>query len=277
VNKPDFIGVGAARCATTWISQCLNAHPDIYMANGDGKTYFFNRYYEQGIKEYKKFFTNAPTHSIKGEQTETYLFDDEVPFRIAQNFPDAKIIAIFRNPVERAFSTYLHLVRDGFLKPNTFEVEIQLKDKIFIRDNLYYDRLKPYFDLFPKENIHVQLYDNIKKDPKECLRNLYDFIGVDCSFVPHSFDKKINATVAPRFSSLNKAMTLLGWLMRDFGMVTLRYKIRNSSLMKSLRFKQTDQAKLQIPPRAKKMLQDRFHDQNEKFARLIQQDLSPWE
>jgi len=277
LNKPDFIGIGAARCATTWLSQCLHTHPEIYMAKGDGKTYFFNRYYDQGIREYESFFASAPASSIKGEFTETYLFDDEVPIRIARHFPNIKIIAVFRNPVERAYSTYLHLVRDGFLQPNSFEAEIKLKKKIFIKDSLYYARIKPYFDLFPKENIQISIYENIQKDPQSFLRTLYEFIGSDNTFTPSFVNKKINPTLAPRFSFLNKFMTLSGWAMRDLGLVSLRYRIRNSQIMKSLRFKKTDLHKPEMPLETRKMLCDIFHDSNDKLARLIQEDLSFWQ
>ncbi|MCI5145086.1 MAG: hypothetical protein D3923_06030, partial [Candidatus Electrothrix sp. AR3] len=264
-------------CATTWTSLCLNAHPDIYMAQGDGKTYFFNRYYEQGLQGYARFFAQAPAGLSKGEQTETYLFDDQVPQRIAQELPDVKIFAIFRNPVERAFSTYLHLVRDGILKPGTFAEEIRLKDKIFIRDSLYAERFKSYYDLFPAENIHVQLYEDIKNDPKKFLQELYGFIGVDNDFLPPLFDQQVNATVAPRFPWLNKLMTLSGWLMRDLGMVKFRYAIRNSALMGALRFKQTEQPKLAMPSAIETMLYEIFQKPNEEFARLIQRDLSEWQ
>ena len=114
----DFIGIGAERSGTTWVSNCLNDHPEICFSK-QKEIFFFNKLdrhflklenlrYKRGINWYKGFFNHCAPGAIKGEFTPTYLFCPYAPRRIKSYFPNVKIVVCLRDPVERAFSQYLH-------------------------------------------------------------------------------------------------------------------------------------------------------------------------
>lgn len=271
---PDFIGIGPARSATTWMYDCLNCHPDICMAKWDKKTHFFDLYYGKGLDWYEQFFADCKTNAMKGELTETYIFYDEIPQRIKKHCPKIKIFTCLRDPIERAFSTYLHLVRDGAIT-DTFEESITKHRKMIVTDTLYYDHLKHYFDLFPREQIHVCLFDDLKNDKDNFLIALYNFLGVDPDFVPPMVNEKKNKTEQPRFVLLNKILLHGHFILRDIGLYKYLIPIKDSTFMRKLRFR--DKGELpKMTEEAYEELREIFLPQVEKLAVLIDRDLSAW-
>ena len=110
--QPYFLGIGAQKSATSWISKCLNEHPDICVALSK-ETHFFSddKRFSQGIEHYKLYFTNCCNKNIhKGEYSTTYLFSKFAPQRICNMYPDVKLIVSLRNPVDRAISHIKHLI-----------------------------------------------------------------------------------------------------------------------------------------------------------------------
>lgn len=272
---PDFIGIGPARSATTWIYECLRNHPQICMAKWDKKTHFFDLYYDKGLKWYETWFSHCSAELTKGELTETYFFYDKVPELIHKHCPNIKIVTCLRNPIDRAFSAYLHLIRDGAFT-YSFEKAITQNEKIFITDNLYYDHLKLYFELFPKEHIHVSLFEDVKNDPVDFLQNIYSFIEVDNQFLPSNYDRKSNVTEQPRFPLLNKIMLHSHFLLRNVDLYKYIVPIKDSKIIQRLRFKDREGASINIAPETRKKLQCIFDPQIEKLAELIGRDLSHW-
>ena len=117
-TKIDFIGIGAPKCGSTWVSKCLEEHPEIlFSASKTRKELrFFNhanflpdvyesyihidKYEEKGLKWYYEQFPNNESGIIKGEFSTLYLFDEQAPNRIMKHFPDVKILVTLRQPVD---------------------------------------------------------------------------------------------------------------------------------------------------------------------------------
>jgi hypothetical protein len=117
----DFIGIGAAKCGTTWLAKCLEEHPDILMSSGKSKKelLFFNNsesvdkfrdekvsYFDKGYSWYLKQFPDPEIGKIRGEFTTLYLTDTDAAKRIKEFNPNVKIIAILRNPINMINSTH---------------------------------------------------------------------------------------------------------------------------------------------------------------------------
>ena len=272
---PDFIGIGPARSATTWIYECLRAHPRICMAKFDKKTHYFDLYYERGSKWYEDLFSDCKEDHRKGELTETYIFYDEIPERIYRLCPHVRLFSCLRHPVERAFSAYLHLLRDGaFTWP--FEEALEREPKIFITDNLYYDHLKRYFDFFPKENISITLFEDVKQDPRTYLRNMYTFLDVEPDFLPADYNQKRNITEQPRFPLLNKLMLHGHFVLRDLDLYKYVVPLKETRLIQRLRFKTSGGLLPVMQEDTQKRLQDMFRPQIERLGELIGRDVSHW-
>lgn len=272
---PDFIGIGPARSATTWLYDCLNSHPQICMAQWDKKTHFFDLYFERGTEWYENFYSHCPEGSKSGELTETYIFYDEIPQRIHEHYPDVKIFTCLRNPVDRAFSAYNHLIRDGAIT-DTFEQAIEKYRKALITDSLYYDRLKPYFSLFTREQIHVSFFEDVNEDPVSFLKDIYGFLGVDNEFSPPDHEQKRNVTENPRFPLLNKMMLFTHFWLRDHDLYKYFLPLKNSKIIQRIRFKDQQGPPPSMTPEARKKLHDIFDPQIVALADLIERDLSHW-
>lgn len=198
-RSPDFIGVGSEKAATGWIYECLDDHPEICGSNPKETTFFLYDYkYQKGIDFYLKYFAHCPNEKIKGEISPGYLFSPKVPRRIYAHFPNIKIIICLREPVEKIYSVYrFHCkVKERLSIYKSFEDALKF-DPDLIKRGFYYRQVKPYFDLFPRKNILVLFYEDIKKDQIAFIQNIFSFLGVkELDFIPPTIKKKVNATGA---------------------------------------------------------------------------------
>lgn len=208
-NNVRFIVIGSVKCATTWISRCLKSHPEICMPDHK-ELKFFNRrdQYSQGINHYVNQFAHCDGAKAVGEFTPRYLHDgQEVAKRIHDAFPDAKLIVCLRDPIERAFSHYRYAKRKRNEPSNSFREAMNRRNDY--RDwGLYAKQLKPYFDLFPKDQILILQYERIRGREQAFMEELYRFLGVDDRHVSPQLHTRVNKTsaIAYRFGAINRAI-----------------------------------------------------------------------
>jgi hypothetical protein len=206
---PNFLIVGGPRCGTTYLHQCLAEHPDIYMAglSYSGDINFFNpgsgisaiRYYDRGMAWYESLFDGRRCETAVGEKSAHYFADPEVPARIFEHIPEAKLIVAIRNPVERAYSDFWY--SRGKLPAEMGFVEACQSstgyERWFMESGLYYQHLQRFLEFFSKDRIHIVVNDFLRSDPRAELTKLFDFLGVDSTFIPSCVDHKINGAIGP--------------------------------------------------------------------------------
>ena len=120
--KPDFIGIGAQKCATAWLYNILADHPVICLAappDGDKYTKFFSYFCEEGIEWYERHFEKQQ-NEITGAYSISYFCNLEVQERIYNYSPEIKLIVSLRHPVERAFPNHKHETNLDFLVKSLF-------------------------------------------------------------------------------------------------------------------------------------------------------------
>src|SRR6266508_1178917 len=133
-----------------------------------------------------------------------------------REIPDVRLIAILRDPAERAYSSYLHMVRDGREPLSSFDEALKEEDARvaaeweplwhYTRLGFYHTQLQRYYDQFPREQIAVCLYDDFEADPTRVVQGIFSFLGVDPSFVPDmSTRHKVAGT--PRSAALHAVLT----------------------------------------------------------------------
>lgn len=196
--KVDFIGVGAARSGTTWLYNCLKEHPDVTVSSIK-EVHFFDKdeHFNKGLPYYGKFFGRESTSKIVGEITPAYLTCTACPERIAQCFPQAKLILCLRNPVDRFISGYKYKIRRaGLLTEHQTLPEAIRSDTSLLEDGLYAKHLKRYLEWFPIGQIHIIFYGDISKRPGNVLRRVYTYLGVAPDFEPPSMNQIINSSEA---------------------------------------------------------------------------------
>lgn len=219
--KITFIGIGAPKCATTWISECLREHPDVYMSIRK-ETHFFTDNYSKGMQWYASNFTEAQKYLAVGEFSTSYLYESSIAKEINYLFGNIKILVAIRNPVDRFLSHYKYYLRSGQLPPeyklldkNNFDSAVK-KFPDLIRDGYYFKYLKPYLDTFGKNNIYILIQEDIENNPGIEVKNLYKFLEVNTEFIPTIVNKKVSKSIVPKLFWLEKSRQKVFWMLMQF-------------------------------------------------------------
>lgn len=180
----DFLIIGAAKSATTWLQKSLTQTPSIYMPGPE--MHFFSREYHRGMDWYRSQFEDCEAASLIGEKSNSYLAEPQAASRIRHDFPDVRLIVQLRDPVQRAYSDYCMLYRRGSV---TGEIRRYLDpdvaaDQRFLSDSRYGHHLKRFFDLFPSEQILLLAYEDILQAPEEHVRKASEHIRYTGDLLP---------------------------------------------------------------------------------------------
>ena len=233
----NFIGIGAQRAATSWIYSCMYEHPEICAP--EKEIHFFSRprYEEKGIAWYKNIFASrCPSESVKGEYSTSYLYDDHTAARIHEHFPDAKILVSLRNPTERAASQYALHAKVGWIDPEEVSFEqFVATEKSVKEQGLYYNQLKRYYDLFPKENIHVMVKEQIDTEPEQVIKGLFTFLEVDTNFTPSLLNREINSDNTPKRLWIDRSIQHVANFMYKNGLDRIVFAIKKAGIPAAIR------------------------------------------
>ena len=213
--KISFIGIGAAKSGSTWLSSLLEQHPDIEFPHLKEVTFFnkfdfdgsFNKKYEYAEEYYHSLFKNKK-HKC-GEWSPHYLYDSHAAQKIKNYSQNVKLIVSLRNPVDRLYSHFLYdqHFNENISKKISFSKAVT-KYNYLVDAGFYYNQLKNYFSIFPAENIKIIVFENAINKQQQTIKELYDFIGVNSDFIP-DFTVK-NKSKKVKFSLLNKILYIPG-------------------------------------------------------------------
>ncbi len=170
------------------------------------------------LEEYRALFRDVAGEKAVGEASPVYLCAPKTAARMQALVPQARLIAILRHPVERAYSHYLHLIRDG-VEPLTDFAQALAAEDARVRDNWEYrwryrelgrysTQLERFFERFDRRQIKVYLYEEFDSQPQQVLRDIYRFLGVDESFVADT-SVRYNASGVPRNKLMHAALSRL--------------------------------------------------------------------
>ncbi|EGW37828.1 sulfotransferase [Desulfosporosinus sp. OT] len=211
--KPNFICVGAQKSGTTTLHDILQQHYDIYLPK-QKETKFFKNDFHKGLEFYvNEYFDEVTNEKIIGEIDPEYMFYEDVPKKIYDLLGiDIKIIFLLRNPMTRAYSHYLMSKRRGYDRLS-FEEAISTEEQRINQGDfeknhlsyktrgLYYQQISRYLKYFSHENMKVVLFEEFIKNPKELIKEILDFLGVNRN-VPLNYNQKSNKAIAPKSTFL---------------------------------------------------------------------------
>ncbi|HIP78660.1 MAG TPA: sulfotransferase [Kiloniellaceae bacterium] len=191
---PDFIIIGAMKCGTTSLYRYLGAHPEIGLSR-DKETDFFlaKQSYAQGLDWYRAQFTSGSR--VNGEASPNYTKHTEfpgVPERIFDTAPDVKLIYIVRDPVDRFLSQYHHHAIAGEANPDPELVVNSKAGRNYLECSRYFKQLTRYLDFFPRDQIFVACFDELRERPQRLLRQVFEFLRVDSAVVVDGLDRAHN-------------------------------------------------------------------------------------
>lgn len=181
---PDFFIIGAMRCGTTSLYRYLSKHPDIGLSR-DKETDFFlsKREFARGFEWYAKQFQGvAAAARVLGEASPNYSKCNEFPGvaeRIYRHVPDARLIYIVRDPVERFISQYRHQVSSGEITIPPAEILESTVGQHYLDSSRYYRQVMEYLRFFPRERILLLCFDDLRRHPQAVMQQVFTFLGVD--------------------------------------------------------------------------------------------------
>ncbi len=301
MTMPNFLIIGAAKAGTTSIHRYLTQHPQIYMPPRKELNFFAhggirpdfrrpgarmtNRGFIANVEAYRALFQGVSEETAIGETSPAYLHSPKAPGLIKHHVPDAKLIAMLRDPVERAYSAYLMRVRQG--RESLDFVQAVREGEARVRNNwppgwhylgvgFYYTHLKRYFDIFDPAQIRVYLYDEFKTDPVNTLQDILRFLDVDDTFVP-DMSIKYNVGGIPKNKAWHVFLTRLRWNARpvlgQFLPTNLRQHLRK--YMRALGKMNLVEPRA-LPTHVRGELIQICRKDILQLQDLIQQDLSKW-
>ena len=204
MSMPDFLVIGAPKAGTTALHATLALHPGLFMSvvkepkfflsdgppptkggPGDALTY---REHIWRRPDYEALFDPAPSGTLRGESTPLYLYDRAAMRRIRQELPEARLIVIVRDPVERAHSNWTHLWSAGLEPVGDFVRACGEEERRiaagwasfwhYIGLGRYGEQLEYLFTLFPREQVLVLRYRRLVDEPAQTLDRISAFLGV---------------------------------------------------------------------------------------------------
>lgn len=274
---PNFLLVGATKAATTWLYQCLNDHPEIYVPSLKEVNYFSLKYH-RGEEWYKSFFKDVRAEKAIGELSPSYFTNAETPNRIKAFNPDMRLIFMLRDPIERAYSQYCMELRYNTVSEN-IEQEFDL-ESVIVQESLYYQQISKYLEIFPQENLKFIIYDDIKTNPEKVLVDLYNFLKVDPSYKnPAIYQQAYIKQPRQKFEKIYTFLvSIYRWINNNN---SLGRKILNTLKQKGFNDKfhdlnSTEKAYPQLSAIKKQELIKFYSEDIKKLAQFLDRDLTFW-
>ena len=300
---PDFMIIGAGKSGTTALANYLAEHPQVFMSKIKEPDFFALEgqsrvpleedperlyHYPQAVytkEDYLKLFEDAEEGMKTGEASTMYLYKPGAADRIKKYRPNVKMIAIFRNPAERIYSRYLHLARvDELLDPeleNMFDKStIWWRRHDLVFEGFFYQHLSKFYDMFPKEQIKVFLYEDLRKDDIAVIQEIYRYVGVDDTYVPDtSIRYNQGGFVKNKFAdSLIGNRSILRKSAQKIAPALLNKMRKSLTMQKAIN--EMRKKNLDRPPLDKELksriINDIYREDILKFQDLIGRDLSHW-
>lgn len=276
---PNFLIVGTMKSGTSTLADYLAHNDDIHIP--DREIHYFNNddNFSKGSSWYSQQLIQGVSANkdsdnlLFGEKTPTYSYQPNCAQRIKDTVPDAKLIWIFRNPAERAFSNYLHSKKKGRELLSFRQCVKQEKERIkhdifygYVERSKYIIQVERFLELFPLSGMHFLLFEDLVRSPQKELNNISEFLGVS-KFgdlpILHS-----NKTIMPLFPASLRLAQRIG------GQDSVIYKATRKINLKlaSLRSKRAPS----IPSDLANDLSNVFAPYNKRLAELTGLDLSAW-
>ncbi|MFD5213469.1 sulfotransferase family protein [Microbacterium sp. NPDC058345] len=207
---PSFIVIGGQRCGTTTLFKHLAEHPQVLRPGIEKGIDYFSLHYQRGMQWYRGNFPLQRTAELRTrewgapavfEACTYYMFHPFAIERLARDLPNVRLVAMLRDPVERAFSAYKHEHARGFDTATTFEEALELEDErlagevekmaadagyeshahrhhAYLRRSQYAEQLERVFRHFPREQVHVLDSETFFADPHGEYQKVTDFLGL---------------------------------------------------------------------------------------------------
>jgi hypothetical protein len=295
MTLPNFLVAGAIKSGTTSIYHYLMQHPDVFLAADVKESRFLvglspERNPEiagvvnhvKRFEEYQRLFARAASQQVVGEVDPwcLYLYEQTIPRIKTFLDPTVRIVICLRNPVNRSYSHYYQVVKQGWeTRPFAETIEAVLAgaattwyERSFIEVGLYYKQVKAYLEAFPPDQVFIFLFEDLQANRLRVYQQLCRFIGVNDTFVPN-LSERVNVGGVPKsriLHTLLKKRWLVTTLLKPFFPVVWRKSIRQRLITQNLR------PYLPMADNERQRLVNYYREDILGLQTLINKDLSGW-
>lgn len=276
---PTFLIIGAMRSGTTSLTNYLRPHPEVFMPEKK-ELHFFDVNYDKGLAWYARQFRGAGDRPAVGEATATYLYDEASMRRIAEAMPDVRLVAILRDPVDRAYSHYW-LNRARGHENLGFEAATEAEEgrlatadlatrigKSYLDRGRYLEQLRRATEHFPRESLHVIILEHLRDEPERVYAELCRFLSVDDTVRPDNLGQQLGGFVRFRSLFLFRFNRLL--FRQNRSMPRRIARIVRKANVKEESYPAMD-------PELRQRLLRGFAEHNAELAAWLGRDLSAWQ
>lgn len=286
---PDFLIIGAYKSGTSALHHALQQHPQLFLPRKEVNYFAFadgagaHRPIPHGSvlteKNYRKLFDAAPADALVGDSSPEYMANPSACPRIAATIPDARLIAVLRNPIERAYSDFMMYRRDGYERCERFSDALDKQEAraarrdptgYYVSTGFYAAQLRPYFDLFPREQMHILLHEDLRENEPHALAGVFEFLGVDPSFTPPNREP-VNASGVPATRTAAAAL-----LVRRRLRGVLRPLLPDAVKLSVNRLVERSLARPALEDADRTRLAELYRSDITDLGRMLGRDLSHW-
>jgi len=272
---PNFLICGAAKCGTTSLYEYLKSHPDIFMPLAKELDFFSNRD-AMTLSEYENQFCGWSGEKMTDEASPSYMACPDAPKRIAEVIPDAKLIFLLRDPIERAYSAYWYFIwLGGINSDRSFSEVVRGKslDNFYLKEGFYYKYIKRFREYFKRDQIYCMITEELKRDPLKEISKCFRFLGVDDSYKP-DVERQHKAGQYPRniyiFVQLSKLWHRYKKSLASFPFIP-------DNLKKTIKWKLfTEKSTPPMKKEDRAYLRKIYKEQNRLLSEFLGKDLSFW-
>jgi hypothetical protein len=215
--RVGFLGIGAQKCATSWLHHVLSQHPQV-RASDPKELNYFTANYDRGALWYESHFAGAGEAVICGEASPTYFFSADAPERAHRYNPALKLIAVVRDPVARAFSNHLHEIRKGHIPEDTSFETALAANPAYVLQGRYRENLTRWIDRFGREALLVLVAEELSADPAAGYAAVCAHLGVSAEAPPDDLNERKHESVSSHFPALQRGLRAGGDAARRLGL-----------------------------------------------------------
>ena len=270
---PNLIYIGPDKAGSTWLFQLLSHHKDAFVTPAKD-LYFFDRYFDKGLEWYSRQFETDQDHQVIAEVSHDYLYSVRAAERMSGVLAgDARLMVCLREPVERAFSAYLYMVKCGQFN-GTFEQAIERFPGLVDR-GMYGKHLSKYLDYFPRERLIWTSFGQLRQDPQQFANQVFSRIGLSSIRLSEQLTARSLPAGQSRCVALTRLVRLIAKLVRDAGMPQLVGHVKTSRLVQAILFSSFTAAnRPRMAASSRERLRDLFAPDARLLDRVIGTDLS---
>lgn len=256
MTLPNFLHIGPDRAGTTWLHRALAQHPQVFVPSAK-EVLFFDQHWNRGLDWYARHYRRArPSQCARGDFA-FYLYSEDARERIKQTLPDVRLLVTPREPVSRAFSSYLYMLRQGRVSGSFIEALAHVDE--LIEHGRYAHYLRPYIEAFGRDRLHVALYDDLVASPAAYFSDMCRFLGINSFALPPGGEEQVLPSARPRWPWLAGRAYRAGTRVREAGHPTLVGRVKSNRMVQWALYRPYGDADRPVPdPAIVAMLRERF-------------------